>query len=80
MDTVSVIQILKQKKDLEIVYQTVDIAIESAINNKSGVVGFDEEYDNKLKCINFNRIKGGKPFEAESDWFLEIMNKIGQIN
>tara|TARA_Y100000814_G_scaffold4865_1_gene4796 strand:+ start:3905 stop:5092 length:1188 start_codon:yes stop_codon:yes gene_type:complete len=68
------------EKDLEIIFQTVDIAIESAINNKSGVVGFDEEHDNKLKCINFNRIKGGKPFDAESDWFLEIMNKIGQIN
>ena len=68
------------KKDLEIIFQTVDIAIESAMNNKSGVIGFDEEHDNKLKCINFNRIKGGKPFDAESDWFLEIMNKIGQIN
>ena len=68
------------EKDLEIIFQTVDIAIESAMNNKSGVIGFDEEHDNKLKCINFNRIKGGKPFDAESDWFLEIMNKIGQIN
>ena len=59
---------------------TFTIGNDSAVNNKSGVVGFDEEHNNKLLCIDFNRIKGGKPFDTKSDWFLKLMNKIDQIN
>ena len=68
------------KEDLKIIFKTVDVAIESAVNDRSGVVGFDEDNNNKLDCINFNRIKGGKPFDINSDWYLEIMKQIGQIN
>ena len=68
------------KEDLDIIFKTVDIAIESAIKGKSGVVGFDEDNNDKLSCINFDRIKGGKPFNINADWFLTMMKEIGQIN
>ena len=32
-------------------------------NNKNGVVGWDEDDNNHLNCIEFDRIKGGKPFD-----------------
>ena len=62
-------------------YQKLDdIAINNAIEGKSGVVGFDEEQNNQLHCIDFKRIKGGKPFDINSDWFLKIMKEIGQTS
>ena len=68
------------KEDLDIIFKTVDVAIESAIKGESGVVGFDEDNNDKLSCINFSRIKGGKPFNINTDWFLTMMKEIGQIN
>ena len=68
------------KEDLDIIFKTVDVAIESAIKGESGVVGFDEGNNDKLSCINFSRIKGGKPFNINADWFLTMMKEIGQIN
>ena len=68
------------EEDLEIIFETVDVAIKNAINGTSGVVGFDEDNGNQLNCIDFTRIKGGKPFNINSDWFLAMMKEIGQIN
>ena len=68
------------KQDLEIIFKTVDTAIENAKDGNSGVIGFDEDNNNKLSCIDFNRIRGGKPFDKDVDWFLKIMKQIGQIN
>ena len=68
------------KEDLKIIFETVDVAIKSAINGKSGVVGFDEEDNNNLNCIDFNRIKGGKSLDINVDWFLSMMKEIEQIN
>jgi len=68
------------KEDLDIIFKTVEIAIYNAIQGKSGVVGFDEEKNNELSCIDFKRIKGGKPFDINSDWFLKMMQEIRQID
>ena len=66
------------KKDLELIFQTADLAVECAIDGKSGVVGLDEDQENKLRCIEFDRIKGGKPFDPTRDWFQSILTEIGQ--
>jgi len=66
------------KKDLELIFQCVEKAVTSAINKESGVVGLDEE-NNKLSCIDFNRIKGGKPFNINSPWFLRMLDEIKRI-
>jgi len=68
------------KEDLKIIFDTVDVAIKNAVSGISGVVGFDEDNENQLNCIDFSRIKGGKPFDINLDWFLSMMKKIGQIN
>ena len=54
-------------------------AVEYATNKISGVVGWDEENNNKLSCIDFNRIKGGKPFDTSQKWYQEMMNEIHNI-
>ena len=34
--------------------------------------------NNKLGLIEFNRIKGGKPFDYKIEWFDNLLNDIGQ--
>ena len=67
------------KADLKIIFELADYAVKSAIQGNSGVVGWDEENNNKLACINFNRIKGGKVFDTSLDWYIEMMKEIKSI-
>jgi pyrophosphate--fructose-6-phosphate 1-phosphotransferase len=66
------------KKDLGLIFQTADLAVKCAINGESGVVGLDEDNNNQLACIAFDRIKGGKPFNPKTDWFQSMLKNIGQ--
>ena len=68
-----------KKADLELIFEIADYAMKSAIQGKSGVVGWDENNNNKLSCIDFNRIKGGKPFDTSLDWYRKMMNEIQSI-
>ncbi len=64
--------------DMELIRNTAKLAIECAENKNSGVIGIDEDNGNQLNCINFDRIKGGKPFDTSSSWFTKMLNEIGQ--
>jgi pyrophosphate--fructose-6-phosphate 1-phosphotransferase len=64
--------------DLGLIFQTADLAVECAISGESGVVGLDEDNNNQLACIEFDRIKGGKQFNPQTDWFQSMLQEIGQ--
>ena len=66
-------------QDLELIFAVADKAVESAIAETSGVVGLDEEDNNNLTCISFNRIKGGKPFNISLEWYQDMMQEIHAI-
>ena len=66
-------------EDLNLIRESSKIALKSALNNQSGVIGLDEENDNKMSCIEFRRIKGGKPFDTNIDWFNKMLKEINQI-
>ncbi len=66
------------QRDLDLIFKSADFAIESAIKNNSGVVGLDEDENDALRCIDFQRIKGGKPFNPNAGWFQELLKYIGQ--
>jgi pyrophosphate--fructose-6-phosphate 1-phosphotransferase len=53
-------------------------AVQCALAGKGGVVGEDEERDGKLRAVEFERIKGGKPFNIQTDWFARTLQEIGQ--
>jgi len=53
-------------------------AVECALAGKGGVVGEDEARNRKLRAIEFDRIKGGKPFDIKSKWFVKLLKSIGQ--
>ena len=63
------------KEDLELIIKHADKAVECAINKQNGVIGIDDETNN-LSCIDFNRIKGGKPFDTNLDWFKLLLKEI----
>ena len=67
------------KKDLDLIFQSADMAVNCALNGQSGVIGLGEEKDNQMQCIGFERIKGGKSFNAKVDWFQSMLKEIGQI-
>jgi len=65
-------------RDLELINSSSGIAAKSALDLNSGVVGRDMDNNNKLGLIDFNRIKGGKPFDYKIEWFDNLLNDIGQ--
>ena len=64
--------------DVFLIRSMCALAVESAIDGTSGVIGHDEEDDDTLKAIEFPRIAGGKPFDITQQWFLDMLAEIGQ--
>ncbi|MEE6281187.1 pyrophosphate--fructose-6-phosphate 1-phosphotransferase [Georgenia sp. MJ170] len=65
-------------QDLELIRSMVDLAVDSALGDVSGVIGHDEENNDELTTIAFPRIAGGKAFDISQPWFGELMASIGQ--
>jgi len=42
------------------------------------VIGQDEEQRDELRAIEFDRIRGGKPFDISASWFTDLLDGIGQ--
>ena len=54
--------------------------VECAVARVSGVCALDEDAGDKMRCIEFPRIKGGKPFPYEErQWFTDMLAEIGQV-
>jgi len=64
------------ERDLDLIKRSAFLAVESAIEEKSGVAGLDEDNGGKLGLIGFERIQGGKHFDHSADWFQAIMDDI----
>ncbi len=64
--------------DLELIRSMVNLAVDNALKGVSGVMGHDEEQGDTLRAIEFPRIKGGKPFDIDTPWFVEMLKEIGQ--
>jgi pyrophosphate--fructose-6-phosphate 1-phosphotransferase len=64
--------------DLALIRRCTDFAVDAALRGESGVVGEDEERGNELRVIEFERIAGGKAFDASVPWFTDLLRDIGQ--
>ena len=64
------------KRDLDLIKRSAFLAVESALEKKSGVAGLDEDNDGKLGLIGFERIQGGKHFDHSAEWFRAIKDDI----
>jgi diphosphate-dependent phosphofructokinase len=65
--------------DRTLIRQMVEVAVESARAGVAGVVGQDEERDDELRTIEFERIAGGKAFDTSVDWFQTVLKRTGQV-
>lgn len=65
-------------KDIMLIKSMTDIAVECAFKGDAGIIGHDEERDNVLRAIEFDRIKGGKAFDTSVDWYKQLLKDIGQ--
>ncbi len=66
------------KEDLDLIKRSAFFGAEQAIQGRSGLSGLDDEKDGSLSLINFDRIKGGKPFDINSVWYQSMLDEIGQ--
>jgi len=64
--------------DLKLIKRCAVKAVACALKRKGGVVGEDEDRNDRLRAIEFPRIKGGKPFNLNQTWFDELLQGIGQ--
>ena len=64
--------------DLELIGAMADHAVAAGLKGESGLVGNDEEQADKLRTIEFSRIKGGKHFDPAASWYKALLREIGQ--
>ncbi|MEM6978850.1 MAG: pyrophosphate--fructose-6-phosphate 1-phosphotransferase [Planctomycetota bacterium] len=64
--------------DLALIARCTDFAVDAAMQGHGGVIGEDEDQDNALRAIEFERIAGGKPFDIDASWFETLLESIGQ--
>lgn len=66
------------QRDLDLIRECTDLAVDCALRGESGVIGHDEERGDELRAIEFPRIRGGKAFDTGQPWFTELLGSIGQ--
>jgi diphosphate-dependent phosphofructokinase len=66
------------ERDRQLIRSMTDLAVESALRSEPGVIGHDEERGDELRAIEFERIRGGKPFDISAPWFSDLLGGIGQ--
>lgn len=64
--------------DLRLIKSMVDHGVECGLRGEPGVIGHDEERGGRLRAIEFERIRGGKPFDISQPWFDELLADIRQ--
>ncbi len=65
-------------QDLDLIKKSAFAGAEYALNGRSGVAGLDEDHGDTMSCIEFPRIRGGKPFDIDQPWFERLLGEIGQ--
>jgi diphosphate-dependent phosphofructokinase len=66
------------QRDLALIRSMTELAVDCALRGEPGVLGHDEERGDELRAIEFERIRGGKPFDVSLDWFGAMLDGIGQ--
>lgn len=66
-------------EDLALIEIMCAKAVESGLAGVSGVIGHDEgKAGEPLRAIEFPRIRGGKAFDTDQEWFRDLLWEIGQ--
>ena len=66
------------QNDLSLIDKISKKAVEYALEKRSGVAGLSDDHNQEITCIDFTKIKGGKPFDYNQPWYREMLIEIGQ--
>ncbi|GIL35185.1 pyrophosphate--fructose-6-phosphate 1-phosphotransferase [Phycicoccus jejuensis] len=66
------------ERDLALIKECTDLAVDAALRGEAGVIGHDEERGDELRPVEFPRIRGGKAFDPTVPWFTDLLGSIGQ--
>lgn len=65
--------------DRTLIGKCAEVGVSSAVAGVSGCMGEDEDKEGApIRAIEFERIKGGKPFDVKQEWFTQMVTEIGQ--
>ncbi|KAI2492981.1 pyrophosphate--fructose 6-phosphate 1-phosphotransferase [Fragilaria crotonensis] len=63
--------------DRTLIADCAKAGVEAAIAGVSGCMGQDENMEGTpIRAIEFERIKGGKPFDVTQEWFVSMVKEI----
>ena len=65
-------------RDLDLIKKSAFYGAKRALEGETGLAGLDEDQNSSLRLIEFERIKGGKPFDTSLDWYKTMLDEIGQ--
>ena len=65
--------------DLKLIGDSAAIAVDSALLQKSGVVGLRSD-SKTIELIDFSEIKGEKKFDTTTEWFQTMLKDISKIS
>jgi pyrophosphate--fructose-6-phosphate 1-phosphotransferase len=66
--------------DVDLIGRCAKEGVAAAIRGDSGCMGQDEDKDGTpIRAIEFDRVKGGKPFDIKQPWFQQMLKEVGQI-
>lgn len=66
--------------DKDLIGQCAQAGVAAAIAGTSGCMGQDEDLEgHPIRALEFDRVKGGKPFDVSQPWFQQMLKEIGQL-
>ncbi len=66
------------EKDKELIQACAKKGVECALAGTGGVIGEDENKNGELRACEFERIRGGKPYDIDDPAFCNLLAAIGQ--
>ena len=66
------------QNDISLINNISAKAVDYALEGRSGVAALSDDHNKEIKCIDFAKIKGGKPFDCKQNWYIEMLDEIGQ--
>lgn len=67
------------ERDIALIKRCAAKAVKCALARQGGVIGEDENKGGVLRACEFERIKGGKPYDVKSKEFTSLLKAIGQL-
>ena len=64
--------------DRRLIARCTGLAVQCALDGVSGVVGEDDGHGGALRAVEFERVKGGRPFDLDTHWFTALLGAIDQ--